>query len=274
MDRLRSGRSSRTVSAAAVLGLIVVSLLMLEIIDASNLHNPTGPTKAAPAPSTPAPVLPGPPLNGSLVILVTSNGNATDRLAPPTDASSAAGGVPILATEEATNSSQERYLWSTNANGLTGCIECLPVGPYLLSITYDGLAIEVPAVVYVGEQTLVQVNFTGRMYGLTYCAESGVLVTPSSAQYTMFASVKSSVAVASVSQPVSLEVLQGGLAAGSLVSATVVSLGAPTLGTQWLQLGTPSPVDLVDATSISMTAWTSSTTTSVGPVTYVQGQLA
>jgi len=45
------------------------------------------------------------------------------------------------------------------------------------------------------------------------------------------------------------------------------------MGTQWLQLGTPSYVDLLDATSISMTTWTSSTTTTVGPVTYSVGSL-
>lgn len=43
MVRLRAAKSSRTVSAAAVLGLIFVSLLMLYFIDASSLSNPTGP---------------------------------------------------------------------------------------------------------------------------------------------------------------------------------------------------------------------------------------
>jgi hypothetical protein len=273
MDKLRAGRSSRTVSAAAVLGLIVVSLLMLYFIDASSLLNPTGPKHAAPVPSAPAPSPPGQnPLNGSLVVLVTSNRNTTDSLAPPTNTSSDAKGVPVVATNEAANSPHARYLWTTNANGLTGCIECLPVGAYVVTIQYGGLEVTIPATVSVGEQTLVQVSFTGRLYDLTYCAESGVLVTPSSAQYTMFASVDSPVAVAKVSQPVTLNVLEGAL--GSSVNATVVSQGAPTLGTQWLQLGTLSPVDLVDATSISMTAWTSSTTIAVGPVTYLQGQLA
>jgi hypothetical protein len=275
---LRAGRSSRAGSAAAVLGLIVVSLLMLYFIDASNLFNPTGPTNSAPAPSAPAPSYeaPGGQLNGSLVILVTSNQNTTDRLAPPANTSSAAVGVPVVATfDEAVDSFQAERLWTTNANGLTGCIECLPVGLYVVSIRYGGLEIAIPASVFVDEQTLVRVSFTGRLYDLTYCAESGVLVTPSSAQYTMFANVNSSAPVANVGQPVYLNVLEGASgAAGYSVNATVVSQGAPTTGTQWLQLGTLSPVDLVSATSISITAWTSSTTTVVGPITYLQGSLA
>jgi hypothetical protein len=275
MGRLRAGRSSRAASAAAVLGLIVVSLLMLYFVDASNLLNPTAPTSPASAPSAPAPSPPGDQLNGSLVISVTSNQNTTDRLAPPTDAPSAAEGVPVVATfSEAVNPVQAEHLWTTNANGLTGCIECLPVGLYVVSMHYDGLNITIPVSVFVDEQTLVRVSFTGRLYDLTYCAESGVLVTPSRAEYTMFAKVESSAPVANVSQPVYLNVLEGASGAGYSVNATVVSQGAPTTGTQWLQLGTLSPVDLVNATSISVTAWTSSTTTTVGPVTYLQGSLA
>ncbi|MGH9920544.1 MAG: hypothetical protein ACRD6W_16960, partial [Nitrososphaerales archaeon] len=244
----------------------------------SNLLNPTGPKSTAPAPPVPAAPSPAPAgdeLNGSLVIFVTSNQNTTNRLAPPTNTSSAAEGVPVVATfNEAVNFSQPQHLWTTNANGLAGCIECLPVGLYVVSVQYDGLEITTSASVFVGEQTLVRVSFTGRLYDLTYSAESGVLVTPSSAQYTMFANLNSPVAVANVGQPVSLNVLEGASgAAGYSVNATVVSQGAPTTGTQWLLLGTLSPVDLVDATSISMTAWTPSTTTTVGPVTYSQGSL-
>jgi hypothetical protein len=275
MGRLRTGRSSRAVGVAAVLGLVVVSLLMLYFIDVSNLLNPTGPTNTAPAPPAPSHSATGPQLNGSLVISVTSNQNTTDRLAPPTNASSPAKGVPIVTTfSDANSSSQVEHLWITNTNGLTGCIECLPVGLYVVSIKYDGLEITVPATVFVDEQTKVQVSFTERSYDLTYCAESGVLVTPSAARYTMFASVNSPVTVANASQPVYLNVLEGASGtAGYSVNATVVSQGAPTMGTQWLQLGTLSPVDLQDATSISMTAWTSSTATTVGPVTYLQGVL-
>jgi hypothetical protein len=277
MCGVRAGRSSRAVSAAAILGLIAVTLLMLSFFDSSSLVNPTGPTNPVSTisvPAAPSQQAPGQQLNGSLVIFVTSNQNTTNRFAPPANTSSAAEGVPVVAAfSEAVNPFPAEHLWTTNANGLTGCIECLPVGLYVVSIQYDGLNITIPTNVFVGEQTLVLVSFTGRLYDLTYCAESGVLVTPSSAQYAMFASVSSSVAVANVSQSVSLNVLEGASAAGYSVNATVVSQGAPTRGTQWLQLGTPSPVDLANATSVSMTAWTSSTTTAVGPVSYSQGSL-
>ena len=273
MVRLRAAKSSRTVSAATVLGLIFVSLLMLYFIDASNLFNPTGPRNVAPAPVVPAPAPPGNPRNGSLVILATSNMDTINGIPTPINASTDAEGVLVVAIDEAANSSQARYLWATNTAGLAGCIECVPVGAYLLSIQYDGLEITTQAVVSVGEQTLVQANFTGKLYDLSYCAESGVLVTPSIAQYTMFASVNSPVAVANASEPVFLNVGGGQGVAGYSVNATVVSQGAPTTGAQWLQLGTRSPVDLVDATSISMTAWTSSVTITVGPVTYLQSAL-
>jgi hypothetical protein len=273
MVRSREAKSSRAVSVAAVLGLIVVSLLMLYFIDASNLFNPTGPRTVAPAPTASAPAPPGTPLNGSLVVFVTSNVNVVNGIPTPTSASSGTEGAVVVAIDEAANSSQAREIWATNAAGLTGCIACVPVGAWLVSIQYDGLEITTQAIVSVGEQTLVQASFTAKLYDLGYCAESGVLVTPSSAQYTMFASVSSPAAVANASEPVFLNV-EGGLGqAGYSVNATVVSQGAPAVGTQWLELGTSSPVDLVDATSISMTAWASSVTMNVGPVTYLQSAL-
>jgi hypothetical protein len=85
--------------------------------------------------------------------------------------------------------------------------------------------------------------------------------------------VSSSAPVANVSQPVFLTVLGSASAPGYSVNATVVSEGALAMGTQWLQLGTPSPVNLYDAASISLTVWTSSTTTTVGPITYSTASL-
>ncbi len=273
--RLRAGRSSRAESAAAVLGLIILSMLMMDIFDTSNLVNPLVPRNASPAPSQPAPASPGPGFNGTLVISVTSNQNATNRFAPPTNTSSGAEGAIVLATfVGATPPSQTKYLWITNAQGLAGCIQCLPVGPYVVSIRYGGFNTTIPADVFAYNQTLVRVSITGRMYPLIYSKESGVLVTPTSAQYTLFAQVRSRAPVANASQPVFLTVSEGASGVGAYsVNATVISLGAPSVGTQWLRLGTPSLINLVDATSISMTVWTSSTNTTIGPITYPSGLL-
>jgi hypothetical protein len=275
LGSLRAGGSSRAVSVAAILGLILVSLLTANVFDSSNLLNPTAPANGPPAPVR---LPPEPPLNGTLgtlVISVTSNQNTTNFLAPPTNTSSDAQGVPVLVTfSEAIISSKAEYLWATNAYGLTGCIQCLPPGQYVVSIQYDGLNITVPADVFADNQTLVQASITSKLYRLVYSQESGVLVTPNVAQYTMFAKVSSSAPVANVSQPVHLNVLEGASAVkGYSVNATVLSEGAPTMGVQWLKLGTPSPVNLVGATSISMTTWTSSTTTTVGPISYAVGLL-
>jgi hypothetical protein len=250
---------------------------MFDVLDTSNLLNPTAPRVANPPHVSPPPPTQGGP-NGTLVIFVTSNQNTTNRFAPPTNTSSGAEGVPVLVTfAEAIVPVQAEHSWRTNAQGLTGCIECLPVGLYVVSIQYDGLNTTIPTNVFAGNQTLVQVSFTEKAYQLTYSENWGVLVTPGSAQYTMFAKVSSSAPVANVGQPVFLttESASPGLGYYS-VNATVVSEGAPTMGTQWLQLGTPSPVNLYDddATSISfLTFWTSSTTTTVGPITYSTGSL-
>lgn len=267
---MRTERSSRAESAAAFIGLIVLSVLMVDVFDTSNFVNPTAPKNDNTAPSPP-PLAPRP--NGTLVILLTSNLNRTDRFAAPTNSSSGVGGVPIVATLDEQTVPPVRYLWLTNAQGLSGCVQCLPVGPYVVTIQYDGLDMAVPASVFDGNQTTVRVNVTARAYRLTYSEEPGVLVTPSSAEYTMFAQVNSSRPVASVNQPVYLTVLEGASGVGYSVNATVISLGAPSMGTQWLQLGVPSAVNLLDATSISMTAWTSSTNTTVGPLTFVEGML-
>jgi hypothetical protein len=276
---LRAGKS-KAVNAAAILGLIVLTALMFDVFDTSNLLNPTAPRIANPPHVSPPPPTQGGP-NGTLVIFVTSNQNTTNRFAPPTNASSGAEGVPVLVTfAEAIIPVQAEYSWRTNAQGLTGCIGCLLAGLYVVSIQYDGLNMTIPTNVFAGNQTLVQVSLTEKAYQLTYSENWGVLVTPGSAQYTMFAKVSSSAPVANVGQPVFLtmeEPASPGL--GYSVNATVVSEGASTMGTQWLQLGTPSPVNLNyydddDATSIPfLTFWTSSTTTTVGPITYSTGSL-
>jgi hypothetical protein len=276
---LRAGKS-KAINAAAILGLIVLTALMFDVLDTSNLLNPTAPRIANPPHVSPPPPTQGGPNDGTLVIFVTSNQNTTDRFAPPANASSGAEGVPVLVTfAEATIPVQAGYSWRTNAQGLTGCIECLPAGLYVVSIRYDGLNMSIPTNVFAGNQTLVQVSFTEKAYQLIYSENWGVLVTPGSAQYTMFAKVSSSAPVADVGQTVFLtmeESASPGL--GYSVNATVVSEGAPTMGTQWLQLGTPAPVNLFydddNATSTSfLTVWTSSTTTTVGPITYSTGSL-
>lgn len=253
------------------MALIILAVLMLDVFSTSNFTNPTAPATPATAPTKPAQ---GPKLNGTLIISVTSNQNATDKLAPPLNSWSGAQGVDIVGTfSAAAIPSESEYLWTTNQNGLAGCLACLPVGLYVLSISYAGLNITIPATVFANNQTLVRVTVTGSVYPLVYSKQSGVLVSPSTASWAMFAQVASSSPVASVSQPVSLNVLQGSLAKGYSVNATVLALGAPTAGTQWLQLGTPTPIDLVDSTSISMTTWVYTSATTVGPVTYTTGLL-
>ena len=251
------------------MGLIILSVLVIDIFDTSNLLNPAAPKSSEPGRKVPTPQT---LLNGSLVISVVSNQNTTDASAPPAYNFTDAAGVPVLVAVGATTIPTDH--WTTNAQGLTGCIKCLEAGPYAVTILYDGLNMTIPVSVFSGNQTLVMVNITGSVYPLVYSKESGVLVTPSAAQYTMFAQVTSSVPVASVGQPVILTL--SGVApngVGYSVNATVVSLGAPTTGTQWLQLGIPSPLDLAGTPNVSMTAWTSSSVTTTGPVTYTADEL-
>jgi hypothetical protein len=272
---LRAGRSSKALSISAILGLILVSLLTANVFDSSNLVNPTAPANGPPASGL---MPPKPPLNGTLgtlVISVTSKQDKTDGLASPTNASSDAQGVPVLVTfNQSVVPSPGKHLWTTNAYGLAGCIQCVPPGQYVVSIQYDGLNIAVPANVFADNQTLVQVSITSELHQLIYSQESGVLLTPSDVQYTMFAKVSSPVPVANVSQLVTLNVLDGpSQVEGYSVNATVISEGAPTMGVQWLQLGTPFPINPLGATSISITTWTSSTTVTVGPISYSVGLL-
>jgi hypothetical protein len=268
---LRAATSSRTVTAVAIVGLIVVSLLIFNEFDSASLLNPMSPIVGGP--NNPGPT---PDYNGTLVVQLSSNQNQNNKsLSVPLNQSTPLGNWPVIVTTPNSTSGYSSYSLTqqfsltTKADGQA--VMQITAGSWDVEISDETLNMTIPIPIYAGNETLLQVDVTGTVYPLIYSEESGLLLTPISAQYATFAELRSSTSVANVSAPVILRVAEG--TGGYDVNATVVSQEPPTQGTQWLQLGTASAVDPVNATSIYLTSWTYSSSTTITVSSLLVGSL-
>jgi len=252
---LRAAKSSKLVSALAIMGLIVISLLMVLVLDASSFVNPLAPVGNGSSGLKQGPT-------GTLVVDLFTNQNETDRILLPMTTLIPLGEWPVTVAQ--VNSSQH-FSMITNTQG--GSLQQLAAGSYVVSFQDESLKVNIPVQVALGNVTRLEVKVYGTAYPLAYSEESGVLLTAGSPQSAMYVEVRSSTPVANASEPVILKVhgvIQG---TGDLIPATVISYEPPSQGTQWLELGTSAPLNPVDASEIYLTTWTYSqliTTTPIG----------
>lgn len=243
---MKSSRTSRWVSAFALIGLVLISLLMVLVLDASSLANPTiplGPGNAGKQGPT-----------GALVVRLFSNQNETDKLSLPTSSSNLPiGEWPVLVTTITNSSSPTSYTMVTDTRG--GSQIDLPPGQYMVSFLDESLAVKLPVTVQVNVETKLVVTVDGAAYPLLYSEESGLQLTPNGVQSTMYLEVSSHSQVANVSEPVVIKAESTIPGSGHLVDATVLSSEVSGSGTQWLELATASPLNPVDANSIYLTTW-------------------
>jgi hypothetical protein len=253
---LRTARTSKLISALAILGLIVFSGIIVLVINASYLAGPALPFQSSPNP--------GP--TGTLNVQLHSNQNESDRFSNPAAYPLFPVGdkaMNVTQTTNSTSSSGQFALSSqtlvTDPNGIAS--QQLSPGRYVVSLKDQTLEIIIPVQISAGNNTDLSVTIHGAAYPLVY-SESGVPATTGT-QTNMFVELSSSTPVANVSEPVILKVNGTVPGTGYLVDATVVSHQPPTQGTQWLELGAAETVDPVNATSIVLTTWTYSSSVTV-----------
>jgi hypothetical protein len=262
-EQVSARRSSKLVSALAILALIVVALLMIDVFDSATLANSAIPLGGG-GPNAhghpgPAILLP----NGTLIVTLVSNQNGSAAL--PTNRTLPLVAWPVTVTSiNSSNPFTQPYVLTTNRAGVA--LRQLPAGPYAVQVQDETLNVTIPVQVLAGNETQVSVRVSGAVYQLLYSEEVGVLLTASSAQYGMYAELRSSTSVANLTEPVFLNVEEGTAGEGYLVNATVLAQQSPSQGTQWLELGTASAVDPLDATSIYVITWTYSSLVTVTPV--------
>ncbi len=252
---VRAAKSSRLVSALAILGLVLTSSLMVLILDSGSLANPTLPFENGNANANPGPT-------GTLVVQLLTNQNESDKLSNPANTLFHLGEKAMTVTPE-DNSSNPQVL-ITDVSG--GVLEQLLPGHYVVRLVDETLSIKIPVQVFVGKETKLKVNIYGSAYPLAYSEESAVLPVVGKAQSNMFVQVRSSAPVANLSERVLLKVRGGAPGVGYLANATVLAQQPPAQGTQWLELGTGSTIDPLNATSIVLTTWTYSSFITVSPI--------
>lgn len=238
--------SSRSVSAAAILGLVLVSVAMVFLIDTSSLANPTVPlTQNNPGAAR------GP--GGVLLVRLSSNQNDTGPASDPLNVMLALGGRDVFVTPAASSTSGvvEEYVMTTDGDGFAR--EYLAAGAYLVGIKDETLDIQIPVQIAVGNETQLGVSIVGTAYPVVYSEASQMVPAGQGPRSEVYVEVPSYTPVANDSEAVMLDVHQG--AGGSRVNATVVSQEQPFQGTDWLELGTATPVDPLNATSIVLTTW-------------------
>jgi len=265
---MRATRRSKLVSSAAILGLIVFSILIVIILDSSSLANPIMPFQGGPPNGNTGPT-------GTLAVRLVSNQNQSERFASPSPSPALRSRLfPVvdksINVSQAINPSNPgnssnpfSLVLATDASGYLS--QQLPPGQYVVNLRDESLDVSFPVEIKAGNTTTLMVDIAGTAYPLVYSEESGVQPAAASLQSEVYAEVQASTAVANVSEPVVLEVHGTAPGSGYLVNATVLSRQSPAQGTEWLELAAAGPVDPVNATSIVLTTWTYSATITVEP---------
>ncbi len=116
---LRAAKTSKLVSALAILGLILVSLFSVLVLDSSSLVNPVIPLQPGNPNGTPG-------LTGVLVVQLHANQNETDKLSNPTGLLLALAQWPVTVTQATNSSNPATYAMITDNRG--GSLQELPQG--------------------------------------------------------------------------------------------------------------------------------------------------
>jgi len=254
---LRAAKTSKKVSAAAVLGLIVVSTIMailfntsLSIVEIPHQVTVSGGQ--------------GTSATGVLLVQLVTNENETGAFSEPTNYLSPIASKSFNVTLEGNTSTPfSQVLVTDAARGVAFSV--LPPGLYDIKVAERTVVTKIPVSVTAGNTTDVTVTFSEAAYPLAYSEEYGATLTPTGIQSNIFAELQSGTPVANVSEPVILDVHAGFPLKESLVNATVVGGKPPAEGTEWLELQTAGTVDTVNATSVFLTTWSYSSEALVTP---------
>jgi hypothetical protein len=248
----RAARSSRLVSGVAVILLIVVASLSVALIDRHSLADPLQVNFLRPADAP----LPKP---GILSVQMFSNQDFSTTVSAPLQAPIAVPDWPMtLTTINSSVISVTPLSFSLNSGGVAN-VPLLP-GLYILQAPYNTLNIEIPVHISSGNTTSVQLNVFEGAYSVLFSEAADVGAEPS-----VYVELRSSALAANVSEPVTLQVRNGGSGGGYQVDATVTSQWAPAQGTEWLELATVGTLDLAGAQSVVLATWAYSSSVSVGP---------
>jgi len=237
------------------LGLIGTSILLVLFLNASSIANPTLPFHD----KSPNPV---PQPTGTLVVQVHTNQNETDGLSNPTNRSFPLGEKGLTVTTA--DNARGPQVMITDTQG--GALQELAPGRYVVRLSDQTLSIKVPVQIFAGNETKVKLTITGTAYPVVYSEESGVVLAAGKVRSDMFVQLRSSASVASVDDLVLLRVRGGAPGVGYTANATVLAQQPPTQGTEWLELGTSTTINPVNATSIFLTTWTYSSAVTIQPI--------
>lgn len=246
----RRKRTPNWVSAASLLGLILVSVLMVLVLDASSIANPTIPLGSGGPNNKQGPT-------GTLAVDLFSNANETNRLSLPTNSTYPIGEWPVTATMVSNSSSPTTYALFTDTKG--GAVAEVAPGNYTLSFTVESETVVVPVTVQLQNITRAIITVTGADFPIVYSEESTGTLTTAGLQSSMYVEVAASPAVPNATQSVVIKSQDAVAGAGRIAYATVVSQEPTSGGKEWLQLDTQQPFDPVNATSIYLTSWSYST---------------
>jgi hypothetical protein len=254
---MRSGKTSRLTSTLAILGLIIVSIVMVLVLNSGSLVNPTLPFQNSSPNNNPGPT-------GTLVVQLRTNQNESDRLSDPTAGVMPLGEKPMVVMSA--DNFSARYVQAMITNTKGDVLQELAPGNYVLRILDQTLVIRIPVQISLNNVTKVVVNISGKAYPLTYSEESGIVPVAGKAQAKMFVELRSSTPIADVNQAVLLKVRGGAAGVGYLANATVLARPTPVQGNEWLELGAETTINRVNATTIVLTTWSFSSSSSVTPI--------
>ena len=253
---MRPGRSSKLISALAILGLILISTFMVILLN-SSLMLTTVPKRSTGGTNSSAGA------EGGLLVQLFTNQNESNGLSNPTSQVVPLGNRTLRVSQDINSSKAITSVLVTDFRGVV--LAAFPPGPYVVNVKDQTLNMNIPVVISAGNETDLAVTISGVAFPLVYSEESGSL-TPGGVQSSLYVELQSDIPVANVNQPVILDVNGPGPGTGHQVNATVVAGKPPAQGTQWLELGTTGMVDAVDATSIVLTTWSYTSDIIVLPV--------
>jgi hypothetical protein len=250
--RAAGSSSSRLVSGVAVILLIVVVSLSVALIDSHSLADPLQANLLRPADAP----LPKP---GILSVQMFSNQDFSTIVSAPLKAPIAVPDWPMtLTTINSSVISVTPLSFSLDSEGVAH-VPLLP-GLYILSAPYNTLNIEIPVNIFSGNTTSVQLNVFEGAFPVLFSEAADVGAEPS-----VYVELSSSAPAANVSEPVTLQVRNGGSGGGYQVDATVTSQWPPAQRTEWLELAPMGTLDLAGAESVVLATWAYSSSVSVGP---------
>lgn len=252
---MRPARSSRVVSALAILGLIFVSTFTILVLNSGSIPNPTIPFQVSNPNGNSG-------LTGVLVVQLYTNQDLKDILADPRNGYAGLGEKALTVTP-ANNSTSPTALITDSCCG--GALQELPAGHYVVRFVDEVLDVKIPVQVFVGNLTKLKVFITEKAYPVVYSEVSGVAFSGGRPISTAFVELNSSAPAASVGRQVLLKVRQGVPGVGYISNATVMAQQPPRRGAQWLELGAQNAIDPVRATAIILSTWTYSNSTTFMP---------